>query len=71
MELRIHLKVCEGCGCLWYRAQVDTGVYCSSCHQRFKDFPIPESRKRRGRPRKVLLPTVFAVAVSGLTGGAL
>jgi hypothetical protein len=70
MELRVHLKVCEGCGCLWYRAQVDTGVYCSSCHQRFKDFPTPESRKRRGRPRKIILPTVFAVALSGFTGGA-
>ena len=61
MELRVHLKVCEGCGCLWYRAQVDTGVYCSPCHERFKEFPTPQSRKRRGRPRKTVLSTVFAV----------
>ncbi len=25
MELRVHLKVCEGCGCLWYRVQAETG----------------------------------------------
>ena len=61
MELRVHLKVCEGCGCLWYRAQVDTRVYCSPCHERFKEFPTPQSRKRRGRPKKTVLSTVFAV----------
>jgi hypothetical protein len=61
MELRVNLKVCEGCGCLWYRAQVETRVYCTSCQERFKDFPTAQSRKRRGRPRKTILPAVFAV----------
>ena len=61
MELRIHLKICEACGCLWYRSQVETSVYCTSCNQRFKEFPTPQSRKRRGRPKKTTLPTVFAV----------
>jgi CRISPR-associated Cas5-like protein len=61
MELRVFLKVCEGCGCLWYRAQAEIGVYCSSCHDRFKEFPTPRSRKRSGRPKKLTLPTVFAV----------
>ena len=65
MDLRVHLKVCEACGCLWYRAQVDARVYCIQCHERFKDFPTAESRKRRGRPRKVTLSTVFAVAAFG------
>jgi hypothetical protein len=64
MELRVHLKVCEGCGCLWYRAQVEIRVYCTACHQRFMEFPTPESRKRRGRPKKTTLPTVFAVRAS-------
>ena len=64
MELRVHLKICEGCGCLWYRAQVETRVYCAACNERFKEFPTPESRKRRGRPRKMILPTVFAVQAS-------
>ena len=64
MELRVNLKVCEGCGCLWYRAQVDTRVYCSVCQERFKDFPTAQHRKRRGRPRKTILTTVFAVEAS-------
>jgi hypothetical protein len=61
MDLRVHLKVCEGCGCLWYRIQDEIRVYCTTCNERFKDFPTPQSRKRRGRPKKTTLPTVFAV----------
>ncbi len=61
MELRVHLKVCEACGCLWFRAQAETTVYCSACSERFKDFPTAVGRKRRGRPKKTTLPTVFAV----------
>jgi len=64
MELRVHLKICEACGCLWYRSQWETGVYCTACSQRFKEFPSPESRKSRGRPKKLILPTVFAVQAS-------
>ena len=66
MELRVHLKVCEGCGCLWYRSQFDVSVYCVPCARRFKEFPTPQSRKRRGRPKKTILPTVFAVEDSSL-----
>ncbi len=63
MDLCVHLKVCEGCGCLWYRSQQQrSSVYCVRCVERLKDFPTPQSRKRRGRPRKVALPTVWAVA---------
>lgn len=68
MELCVQLKVCEGCGCLWYRTQVETRVYCSGCVERLKEFPSPESRKRPGRPRKIALATVWAVAT--LDGGA-
>ncbi len=50
MELRVQLKICEGCGCLWYRAQTVGTVYCRGCEVKLKDFPSPESRKRRGRP---------------------
>lgn len=69
MELRVQLKVCEACGCLWYRPLTDPKVYCSQCDERFKDFPSAESRKRRGRPKKVVLPTVFAVATPMYGGG--
>ena len=62
MELRVQLKVCESCGCLWYRAQTQGSVYCISCEEKLKDFPTPESRKRRGRPDR-------KVAGQGLGGG--
>jgi uncharacterized Zn finger protein (UPF0148 family) len=68
MELRVQLKVCEGCGCLWYRAQTIGSVYCKPCETKLKDFPSPESRKRRGRPSRKHLTTVWAVAQA--TGGA-
>jgi len=69
MELRVHLKICEGCGCLWYRAQTQGSVYCRECEIKLKDFPSPESRKRRGRPGRKSLVRVWAVAEA--TGGAL
>jgi hypothetical protein len=52
MESRVDLKICEGCGCLWYRSQEDKGVYCRACDTKLADFPTPESRKRRGRPSR-------------------
>ena len=69
MELRVQLKICEGCGCLWYRAQDMGSVYCQRCVTKLKDFPTPESRKRRGRPCGKRLVRVWAVAVE--PGGAL
>lgn len=63
MEMRVQLKVCEGCGCLWYRAQTEHSVYCVRCVGKLRDFPKPESRKRRGRPpMHKILPQVWAVA---------
>ena len=51
MYLSVHLKVCEGCGSLWFRAEQGC-VYCGRCVQRLKDFPLP-SRMRRMRSRGV------------------
>ena len=60
-DLCVRLKVCEGCGCLWYRYEIELNVYCHLCADRLKEFPTVKSRKQRGRPRKAILPTVFAV----------
>jgi len=68
MELRVQLKVCEGCGCLWYRAQTQESVYCLGCEIKLKDFPTPESRKRRGRPSRK--QPVKAWAMAEAIGGA-
>jgi hypothetical protein len=68
MELRVQLKVCEGRGCLWYRAQTQQGVYCKECEVKLKDFPTPDSRKRRGRPgRKPLIRIWAAIEATGGT----
>ena len=68
MEVRVQLKICEGCGCLWYRAQTQGTVYCRGCEVKLKDFPTPQSRKRRGRPPRKPLVTLYAVAEAD--GGA-
>ncbi len=68
MELCVQLKICEGCGCLWYRNQIHGSVYCSRCETKLKDFPTAESRKRRGRPARKRLINVWAVAE--VLGGA-
>jgi uncharacterized Zn finger protein (UPF0148 family) len=62
MELRVQLKVCEGCGCLWYRPQTLGTVYCKDCQEKLKEFPSPESRRRRGRRSQGQLDRVWAVA---------
>lgn len=48
MYLRVQLKVCEGCGSLWFRPE-QGGIYCERCVRRLKDFPAPGSRRRRMR----------------------
>ena len=64
METRVQLKICESCGCLWYRAQTQGSVYCKECDVKLKDFPTPESRKRRGRPSRKPLIRIWAAAES-------
>jgi hypothetical protein len=65
MELRVQLKICEGCGCLWYRPQNQCSSYCRECAIKLSDFPVSTrwpygaSRRKRGRPR---LMRVCAVA---------
>ncbi len=67
MEMRVQLKICESCGCLWFRAQAQVSTYCRECESKLKEFPSPESRKPRGRPRQRQLSRVWAVAEA--TGG--
>jgi uncharacterized Zn finger protein (UPF0148 family) len=67
MELRVQLKICEGCGCLWYRAQTYGGVYCRVCEVKLRDFPEPETRNLRGRRRK---PIRQILGVAEAAGGA-
>ncbi len=52
-QVKMQLKVCEGCGTLWVRS-VAGGVYCGRCALLLSDFPTPLSRKRRGRRARTL-----------------
>ena len=49
---RVTLKVCEGCGTLWFRGQASVGVYCAPCTDVLQHFPDPKTRRRPGRPKK-------------------
>jgi hypothetical protein len=68
MELRVQLKICEGCGCLWYRAQSQASVYCKTCETKLRDFPSPESRKRRGRPCRKPVVKVWTEDLAAMGG---
>jgi hypothetical protein len=46
MYLRICLKICEGCGSLWFRAQDNSEIYCNRCAPRLAIIP-PAQRSRR------------------------
>lgn len=69
MDIFVHLKICEGCGCLWFRIQNQENVYCSACKVKLREFPAPETRRRRGRPsRKV--PAAARAWRTAQAGGA-
>lgn len=46
MYVRICLKVCEGCGALWLRAEDSSHVYCPACAPRLAAIP-PSLRSRK------------------------
>ena len=68
MEVCVQIKVCEGCGCLWYRALHQGTVYCSKCVKKLEMFPSPETCKKRGRPARKRLLDIWALAA--VAGGA-
>lgn len=68
MELRVQLKICEGCGCLWYRTQPEGSVYCKACEEKLREFPSPQSRRRRGRPSRK--PMTLSWTAAAALGGA-
>jgi hypothetical protein len=47
--LRIVLKICEGCGSLWYRAQDCPDVYCPGCSIKMRKLPQGQRSRRPGR----------------------
>ena len=64
-SLRVNLKICEGCGNLWFRAQELNEVYCATCSTRLRAFPVPRSRRKPGRPRKHTRTTMHSLNIGG------
>lgn len=52
MDTCVELKTCEACGSIFTRPRAQENPYCPHCTVVLKDFPSPESRKRRGRPAR-------------------
>ena len=50
----MKLKVCEGCGNLWFRSVFTPEVYCSNCAQLLMEFPRVGKERRPGRKRKLI-----------------
>ena len=66
MELRVQLKVCEGCGCLWYRPDYrGSSAYCRQCQEKLKDFPVNTRPPRRFGARRPLIQRGAAAEISG------
>jgi hypothetical protein len=55
-DVRVELKVCEGCGGLWLRARElkaeRQGAYCFSCVQWLAEFPAPKRGQARGESHR-------------------
>jgi len=55
-DVRVELKVCEGCGGLWLRAREGEaekhGAYCSSCVRWLAEFPAPKCWQARGEAHR-------------------
>lgn len=62
---QMQLKVCEGCGGLWVRPVVLSGVYCQRCYGRLKAFPKVADLGKARPHRHLTLRKLHAVAVAG------
>jgi hypothetical protein len=50
----LQLKVCEGCGSLWFRSHAVMQVYCGSCARKLSRYPLVPAEGRPGRKRKLM-----------------
>jgi hypothetical protein len=68
MHLVVDLKICEGCGSLWYRTSGGTTVYCYGCAIKLGEFPSPRLRRSPGGRRKQVVTNasgLFQVPAGG------
>lgn len=48
----LQLKICEGCGNLWFRFAGINVVYCSTCLEKLACYPLVDAEGRSGRKKK-------------------
>lgn len=65
--LRVQLKVCEGCGGLWFRTQSTEDVYGRCCAKKLAQHAKANPEERRGR-RPARYPMAMGQVV--MAGGA-
>lgn len=64
-ELRMELKVCEGCGVLWLRSGQAETIYCRGCAAKLAEFPAALGLRKARGPRRRRVDTAV-VRASGL-----
>lgn len=52
-DVRMDLKVCEGCGMLWLRSALEARVYCRRCTVKLAEFPAVRARHIQVRKPRI------------------
>ncbi len=63
--LRVQLKVCEGCGGLWFRTETLVKVYCAGCTGKMAGHAKGRVENRPGRRPKHRSRTQMQVQMQG------
>jgi len=58
----VQLKICEGCGNLWFRFSGINVVYCSTCSEKLACYPLVDAEGRAGR-KKMAMGSLLGCAV--------
>ena len=70
MQVKMDLKVCEGCGGLWVRNGGEPGVYCRHCTMILAEFPAPRAKVAMERKRRAPFHQLRLVKQLNQSGGA-
>jgi hypothetical protein len=67
LNVKMNLKICEGCGALWLRTELKGGIYCKRCTPMLAE--LPPSGKRGVRPAPIRRRRAAQTGMT-LVGGA-
>jgi hypothetical protein len=52
-DIKLELKICEGCGSLWVRHYGQAQPYCAGCKKKLAEYPNRGRKRPRGRRSSV------------------